>query len=148
MPTAKSTWQTDYNRKEGSSSRRRSDALFSETRIFPAHTRNNPHSSKDENAELLESLIKVSTTIGVVSNMIQAIILTPEAQHDKDKTKLLLQIWGPNAVSESVQNLFDKKLLTRASSDRERIIPGRNYRISDKYPPIVGTSLTGNLDGV
>lgn len=69
IPTAKSTWQTDYNRKEGSSSRRRNDALFSETRIFPAYPGNDSRGSGDENAENLESLIKVSVVIGTAFNL-------------------------------------------------------------------------------
>jgi hypothetical protein len=51
-------WRTEYERKEGSSSSRRQDALYSETFMFP-ECRNADDFAKDENAERLESLIKV-----------------------------------------------------------------------------------------
>lgn len=65
--------------------------------------------------------------------MDQATILTPEALHDNIKTRQTLAAWGQDAVTESLQALLDKKLVVRSSSDRDRIVPGRNYRLSEKY---------------
>jgi hypothetical protein len=41
--------------------------------------------------------------------------------------------WGPETVKENVERLVNKKLVARINYDRERIIPGRNYRMSDRY---------------
>ena len=70
-------------------------------------------------------------------------MLTPERLYDKDKTREVLAEWGSAAVSQSLRALLDRKLLTRRSSDRDRITPGRNYRTSEKYLHFV---CEGNLN--
>lgn len=53
--------------------------------------------------------------------------------HDAVKTKEALQAWGPRVVAQSVEKLVDKKLITRIKGERGRMVPGRNFRITEKY---------------
>ena len=89
----------------------------------------------DEKSQRLESLIKVS---------LHSTVLTPEALHDKDKTRRVLAKWGSLPVTEAVQTLAEKRLLTRSSSDRERIAPGRNYRLSERCVVHIVSLLTSD----
>jgi hypothetical protein len=53
--------------------------------------------------------------------------------HDAVKTKEALEAWGPRVVAQSVEKLVDKKLITRIKGERGRMVPGRNFRITEKY---------------
>jgi hypothetical protein len=55
--------------------------------------------------------------------------------HDADKTKEKLQEWGPRQIADTMGNLVDRKLITRVKGERGRMVPGRNYRITEKYSP-------------
>lgn len=53
--------------------------------------------------------------------------------HDAAKTREVLQAWGSRVVAQSVEKLVDKKLITRVKGERGRMVPGRNFRITEKY---------------
>lgn len=45
-----------------------------------------------------------------------------------------------------MQTLYENKLLTRIKHDRDRLVPGRNYKMSDKYIPLLVPHLTIRWD--
>ena len=51
--------------------------------------------------------------------------------------------FGSDAIARTMESLLDNKLLTRIKSDRERLVPGRNYKMSDKYLPLTKVSSHG-----
>jgi hypothetical protein len=122
-------WLGDYHRREYASSKRRHDALYSEAFVLPRHATGKE--SHDDTTDNLTSLIKVYPSLFLT----QATILTPDSLHDKQKTRDLLGTFGAQAVQRCVDDLIGKKLVVRISADRERVIPGRHYRMSDKYVP-------------
>jgi hypothetical protein len=120
-------WLGDYHRREYASSKRRHDALYCEAFMLPRYIIDKePH---DETTDNLTSLIKVCLSLFLT----KATILTPDSLHEKQKTRELLGKFGAKAVQRCVDDLIGKKLVARIYADCERVIPGRHYRMSDKY---------------
>ena len=60
--------------------------------------------------------------------------------YDKDKTKKALAAWGNEAIGKAFQSLQEQKLVVRMN-ERNRFVPVRGYRMSDKYIPQPGILL-------
>jgi len=54
--------------------------------------------------------------------------------HDKERTKQILEKCGTEEVEAAVTSLLEKKLISR-SDHQNRTIPGRQYRMTEKYFP-------------
>lgn len=66
--------------------------------------------------------------------------------HDKEKTKQVLETWGVQNVESAVRTLMDKKIISRVD-DKNRTIPGRHYKMSEKWTNTLRPYTTGNLFG-
>jgi len=73
-------------------------------------------------------------------------VVTPENVYDKNKAKELLTQCGNQVVSQCLQNLLDARLITRANAEQERLVPGRQFRSTDKY--ISHSIFAHSLDGI
>jgi hypothetical protein len=73
-------------------------------------------------------------------------VLTPDAMHDKEKTKQVLESRGVREIEFTVRSLVDRKLISRIDH-QNRPIPGRHYKMAEKcIPPPIFRKII-DLDG-
>lgn len=68
-----------------------------------------------------------------IKSLIKSILITPEENYDAETTKKLLESYKEDHIESVLQELIQDKIIVRSKSELNRIIPGRNYRFSDKY---------------
>ncbi|CCJ29656.1 unnamed protein product [Pneumocystis jirovecii] len=68
-----------------------------------------------------------------VKSLIKSILITPEENYDAKVAKKLLEPYEENHVESVLQELIQDKIIVRSKSELNRILPGRNYRFSDKF---------------
>ncbi|KAG4304727.1 hypothetical protein PORY_001780 [Pneumocystis oryctolagi] len=79
---------------------------------------NNEEKSQDENE---------------VKSLIKSILITPEEKYDPEVAKKLLEPYEENYIESVLQELIQDKIIVKSKVELNRILPGRNYRFSDKF---------------
>ncbi|EMR10374.1 hypothetical protein PNEG_01625 [Pneumocystis murina B123] len=68
-----------------------------------------------------------------IKSIIKSILITPEENYDSEVAKKLLESYEEDHIESVLQELIQEKLIVRSKSELNRILPGRNYRFSDKF---------------
>ncbi|KAG5519007.1 hypothetical protein PMAC_002538 [Pneumocystis sp. 'macacae'] len=68
-----------------------------------------------------------------IKSLIKSILITPEENYDAEVAKRLLEPYEESHVELVLQKLIQDKIIVRSKSEPNRILPGRNYRFSDKF---------------
>ncbi|KAG4301806.1 hypothetical protein PCK1_001782 [Pneumocystis canis] len=68
-----------------------------------------------------------------IKSIIKSILITPEENYDPEIAKKLLEPYQEDHIESALQELIQDKIIVRSKSELNRILPGRNYRFSDKF---------------